>query len=399
MHVGVFFGDRPQDAGGGFTFTGEVFESLADVCGESHHQFSLICGASSAEAYAERLRNLPIRVVTYKQPGLLGRGLEMLRRYVPIFRRWAGPSPVERAARAAGVEFIWFACAGTVPVDLPYLTVVWDLQHRLQPYFPEVSAAGEWDTRELAYVWFLQRASVIIAGTLAGRDEIERFYQVPIERIRILPHPTPRFALNAPEKKLEGIPKKYGIPEHGFLLYPAQFWAHKNHVNLLLAIGELRDKHGLTVHLVLVGSDKGNLAHVQQRTRERGLSPQVHFLGFVPQDELVWLYRHALALVYVTLCGPENMPPLEAFALGCLVVASRVAGAEEQLGNAALLVDPKSPGHIAAAIKSIHDDAELRNLLTQRGRERALKWRGQDFVRGVFSILDEFEPIRRCWGR
>jgi len=146
--------------------------------------------------------------------------------------------------------------------------VVWDLQHRLQPYFPEVSAAGEWDTRELAYVWFLQRASVIIAGTLAGRDEIERFYQVPTERIRILPHPTPRFALNAPEKKLEGIPKKYGIPEHGFLLYPAQFWAHKNHVNLLLAIGELRDKHGLTVHLVLVGSDKGNLAQVQQRTRE-----------------------------------------------------------------------------------------------------------------------------------
>jgi len=38
-------------------------------------------------------------------------------------------------------------------------------------------------------------------------------------------------------------------------------------------------------------------------------------------------------------------------------------------------------------------------LLVARGRERALKWRGQDFVRGVFSVLDEFEPIRRCWGR
>jgi len=125
----------------------------------------------------------------------------------------------------------------------------------------------------------------------------------------------------------------------------------------------------------------------------------VHFLGFVPHDEFVWLYRHALALVYVTLCGPENMPPLEAFALGCPVVASRVAGAEEQLGNAALLVDPKSPKHVAEAIKAVHDDAELRHLLTQRGRERAPKWRGQDFVRGVFSVLDEFEPIRRCWGR
>jgi glycosyltransferase involved in cell wall biosynthesis len=129
-----------------------------------------------------------------------------------------------------------------------------------------------------------------------------------------------------------------------------------------------------------------------------GLSDHVRFLGFVSQDDLVSLYRHALALTYVSFFGPENLPPLEAFALGCPVIASNVAGAHEQLGDAALLVDPKSPAEIAEAIKAVYENTSLRELLVRRGLARACRWTGGDFVRGVFSLLDEFVPIRRCWG-
>jgi glycosyltransferase involved in cell wall biosynthesis len=111
------------------------------------------------------------------------------------------------------------------------------------------------------------------------------------------------------------------------------------------------------------------------------------------------LYRNALALTYVTFFGPENLPPLEAFALGCPVIASNVSGAQEQLGDAAMLVDPKDEEQIANAIKLVHDDLHVRRTLVERGIHRASKWTGEDFVRSVFSILDEFEPIRRCWGR
>jgi len=100
----------------------------------------------------------------------------------------------------------------------------------------------------------------------------------------------------------------------------------------------------------------------------------------------------------MTFFGPENLPPLEAFALGCPVIASNVSGANEQLGDAALLVDPKCPKEIAQAIKNLHDKPNLREDLIYRGSKRASIWTGKDFVRGVFSILDEFEAIRRCWG-
>ena len=124
--------------------------------------------------------------------------------------------------------------------------------------------------------------------------------------------------------------------------------------------------------------------------KELGLDEQVHFLGFVNQEDLPALYKQAFALTYLTLFGPENLPPLEAFALGCPVVASNVSGAEEQLGDAAMLVDPTSPEQVANAIRLLHDDNEMRQTLIARGLRRAGKWTVDDFVNGVFDILDDF---------
>jgi glycosyltransferase involved in cell wall biosynthesis len=92
--------------------------------------------------------------------------------------------------------------------------------------------------------------------------------------------------------------------------------------------------------VVFCGSDKGNESYIKQMAAELDLADQVKFLGFVPQEDLCSLYRNAFALTYVTFNGPNGLPPLEAFALGCPVVASKILG--EQLGDGALLVDLSS---------------------------------------------------------
>jgi glycosyltransferase involved in cell wall biosynthesis len=149
--------------------------------------------------------------------------------------------------------------------------------------------------------------------------------------------------------------------------------------------------------VVFAGSDKGNADYVRTFASQLQPSIDVSFLGFVPVEDLVALYRGAFALSYVTFFGPENLPTLEAFALGCPVVASDVSGAREQLGDAALFVDPRNPLEIAAAVKQLHDDESLRRTLIDKGRARAERWTAKDFVRGVFAAFDEFEPVRRCW--
>jgi glycosyltransferase involved in cell wall biosynthesis len=167
-------------------------------------------------------------------------------------------------------------------------------------------------------------------------------------------------------------------------------------VNLLLAAATLKREHQVDLPVVFVGSNKGTEECVREFAAQLQPSIDVAFLGFVPMKDLVALYRGAFALAYVTFFGPENLPPLEAFALGCPVIASDVSGAREQLGDAALFVDPRSPSQIAAAIKSLQDES-LRRSLIDKGRARAERWTAKDFVRGVFAALDEFEPVRRCW--
>jgi glycosyltransferase involved in cell wall biosynthesis len=123
---------------------------------------------------------------------------------------------------------------------------------------------------------------------------------------------------------------------------------------------------------------------------------RVRFLGFVETDELVRLYRGAHALTYLSFFGPENLPPLEAFALGCPVVQADVRGAREQLGDAALLVPPTDAAAIAEAVRRF-EDADLRDRMTEAGRDRAAGYTAEGYVRGVVDFLDEFEPVRSTW--
>ena len=89
-----------------------------------------------------------------------------------------------------------------------------------------------------------------------------------------------------------------------FLVYPAELSPHKNHVTLLEALARLRREHQVDLQLVLAGSDQGNKRFVLEQTAEMGLSDAVHLRGFVDRSEPVALYQHALALTYVSTCGP-----------------------------------------------------------------------------------------------
>jgi glycosyltransferase involved in cell wall biosynthesis len=298
--------------------------------------------------------------------------------------------------RRERLDFIYNPTPQTMYLEVPYITTIWDLQHRRQPQFPEVSAEGAWEAREQEFNRVLRRAACIITGTRAGQEELERFYGIPGERVEILPHPTPQSALEAGVRDPEGIRLKYGL-KRDFLLYPAQFWPHKNHVGLLRAVQLLQQQGTYAPDLVLVGSDQGNLPYVQQVSQDLNLRARVHILGFIPRTDLLDLYAAAQALVYVTYFGPENLPPLEAFALGCPVIASRVAGADEQLCDAALLVDPDSEADIAQAITRLYQDPALRTKLIERGRERAQRFTPERFVARVVGLLNRYAAQRRCW--
>ena len=398
MKVGIDFTNISEKVGGGYTFENEIFTAFLEEAHLSTHDYTIFSNNSNIEKAISRFNLSNVHFVRDPERGLVQRGLKrafsLLGHIFPkLYRRNESPY------RKYQIDIVLFFSPLRPALDLPYITTVWDLEHRKQPWFPEVSNIGEWCSREKGYLDTLGRASFILTGTECGKKEIMRFYTIPPDRIRVIPFPTPRFALNGINKvTTTNAVNKYGI-QGEYLFYPAQFWAHKNHINLLYSLKLLHERYGVKLSLVLVGSDKGNLTHVQKVIGELGLSNYIYFLGFVSQEEVIDLYKNALALVFVSFFGPDNLPPLEAFALGCPVVAARIPGSNEQLGDAALCVDPKNPEEIAHAVYLLYSDKQLRNQLIQKGFLRAIEWKGDDYIRAIFSLLDEFEHIRLCWDR
>ncbi|MFY9988709.1 MAG: glycosyltransferase, partial [Chthoniobacterales bacterium] len=87
----------------------------------------------------------------------------------------------------------------------------------------------------------------------------------------------------------------------------------------------------------------------------------------------------------------------EAFALGCPVVAGRIPGAEEQMGDAAILVDPTNHARWSDALISILQEKELRSTLVERGKKRAASFGPIDFARELLHLFDDFALYRRTW--
>jgi glycosyltransferase involved in cell wall biosynthesis len=400
MRIGLFMSHTDPRGGGGYTFEHEILTSLGTLAQESHHEFIIFSDESYATGNHKVLTNtagliyvkVPNRMIQIWHRFLYKALRKIPTRLCPYWRS----NLFDSYAKNHGVQFFLFFEAAHIPSDIPYAVVVWDIEHRLQPWFPELSLRGVWDSRELLYSTLLGRAAYVITGTKIGREQVEFFYRIPRQRIKILPHPTPFMDESELTPNTISLFERYGLKEN-FLLYPANFWAHKNHANLLMALKFMRETLDLSLTLAFTGHDMGNEPYIRQLSSSLGLDDQVSFLGFTSHQELVALYKNAFALAYLSFGGPENMPPLEGFALGCPVIAADIPGAKEQLEDAALFVDPKSPEQIAGAIKKLYDDPQLRETLITKGKERAIRFTGHDFVRGLFSIFDEFEPIRRCW--
>ncbi len=278
-------------------------------------------------------------------------------------------------------------------IGIPYIIAVHDLQHRLHPEFPEVSAYGEWSRREYLFRNCSRRAAAVLVESETGKNDVLRFYEVKKDNVHSLPYVAPFYLTNT---KGSDVVKKYGLPVR-YVFYPAQFWTHKNHVKLIEALALIKNGKGIEIPIVLVGTKRNAYHKTMKRVAELGIDKQIIYLGYVSDEDMVGLYQKAQALVMPTFFGPSNIPQLEAFLFGCPVITSDVPGIDEQVGDAAILVNPGSVESIADAIERIWNNEELRQDLIRKGHERIASWTPEHFFMAFQTIfLKTLDHLASC---
>lgn len=385
MRVGVFLGNHKPEIGGSFSFQDSLVQALNLVSTE--HVF-FVFSYSSVEFTKDN-----VHFISLCDKSLISRCFSFFKFHV--LKRLATYKRLNIYCKKYSLELVWFMTQAYEPVNIPYIYTVFDLEHRLQPFFPEVGNQEIWHDRESNFSSIIPRATYIISGTEAGKKQIVDFYNPEADRIKVIPFPVPVFTMSDLSRDL-GVLTKYSI-DREYLFYPAQFWPHKNHTCLLNALKILVEVHSFDMLLVFTGSDKGNMSFIRQQAIDLGIANRVLFIGFVSNEELAVLYQNAFALLYASLFGPDNLPPLEAFALGCPVIATNVAGAIEQMGDAALLVEPCNEHDFSNAVIKLKMNPALRDELIEKGRKRACRWTTIDYVTEVTRLINDFQQYRRCW--
>ena len=180
-------------------------------------------------------------------------------------------------------------------------------------------------------------------------------------------------------EQLEG---SYGLEFNEYLLFFGALEPKKN-------VGRLIESYllsGVDIPLVLVAGRGWNneaetrmiegLQDKQGSETRANHRPRrtVHRYDYVPFSLLVSLIRGARAVLFPSLYEGFGLPVLEAMVLGTPVVTSRESSIPEVAGDAALLVDPYSTDAIAAAIRAIVEDADLRAELSRRGQAQAMNF-------------------------
>jgi glycosyltransferase involved in cell wall biosynthesis len=214
-------------------------------------------------------------------------------------------------------------------VGAPATTTIHDLQHEAYPQF---FSRPQLTYRRHLYGRSVRSSRLVITVSEHVRDDLVERLGYPVERVRVIHHGVDH-ARFTPD----------GRTREPFLLYPANWWPHKNHELLLEAFALVRRERP-ELRLVLTGSD-----------HPPGLPDGVTSLGRVSDERLVELYRTTVALVFPSLYEGFGLPPLEAMACGCPVAVSQVGALPEVCGDAAVYFDPTSAEGIAQGIAEVLD--------------------------------------------
>lgn len=383
--VGLYLG-FPPEGGGAFQYAQSILAGLAAMPRE---RFEIVAAytntawATNLAAYADRIRAIPVSEGPLE--AIVRAGLRFGLPLGPWRRAARRIHPLTRKLLDQGCDLWLFPAQDiwTYAIPVPALGVVHDLMHRYERGFPEVSRFGLYGRRERHYRRLCACARGILVDSTVGKQQVIDAYGLAAEQIHILPYVAPGY-VQASGVEDRGL--SFELPER-FIFYPAQFWAHKNHLRLLEAMAAVSaaEPH---LHLVLAGSQKNAYEEVMQRVARLGLTDRVHVLGYVPDADMAVLYKRALALVMPTFFGPTNIPPLEAMAAGCPMAISNVYAMPEQVGDAALLFDPRSTEEMADAIRRLAADSALRARLVAAGRARVAQWGVPQFNQRLAQIVE-----------
>lgn len=238
----------------------------------------------------------------------------------------------------------------------------------------------------------VRRADHLLADSHHTAHDLQEQWQVAPERITVVQGAVDHnhFQPVTDPARLAAVRERYGIGTAPFILGLGTIQPRKNYTRLIEAFHQARQEARLP-HRLIIGGGKGWLYdNIYAKVQELGLAEQVHFPGFVADEDLPALYSAAEFYAYPSLYEGFGLTVVEALACGTPVLTADNSCLPEVGGPGALYVRAEDVGSIAQGIVRLAQEEPLRQQLRSAGLAHAANF---TWERSARRLLEAYERV------
>lgn len=226
-----------------------------------------------------------------------------------------------------------------------------------------------------------RRSDIIITVSDASKKDIEKYLQIPLDRIVVIHNGVTRLSSVASE-----LSKYPGNKD--YILYVGVLENAKNVDRLVEGYANLPQNIREKVDLKLAGREGNAYPRIMEIIKKYGLENNVHICGYMDDKGLDELYRQAFIFAYVSEHEGFGLPVLEAMQYGLPVLTANKTSLPEVAGNAALIVNTDVNSIIEGLVELISDD-DLRSDLAKKGISRVAEFSWQKSAKQTQDVYTD----------
>lgn len=221
-----------------------------------------------------------------------------------------------------------------------------------------------------------RKARKVVTVSEFCRTEIAEKWDIPADRIETT-HEAARRLFQPGKKKKSGPPT---------LLFVSAIHPRKNLDRLIRVWGRLKEGRFPDLRLKVVGPAGWSAAPDLRALKTAVAKGGAEWLGPQSDEQLKEAYQTATMLVYPSLYEGFGLPPVEAMACGCPVVASQSASLPEVCGEAAEYFDPTSDEEMSAKIAYLLGNERRRGELSRAGIAKSTEYSWEKMAEETAAI-------------
>lgn len=213
-----------------------------------------------------------------------------------------------------------------------------------------------------------QRADFIIAVSNNTKKDLMKYLKIPKEKICVIYNGVNHVVFKPREKA--GARAELGLSTNTNIILSVSSDEPRKNVETLIEAVHSLSKHTPNLQLFHIGALSNRCKKLINKFK---LKKFVKNFENVSEKELAYFYNAADIYVFPSFYEGFGLPPLEAMASGCPVIASNRSSIPEVVGNAGIMIDPNDSKELARRIEEVLADEDLRAKMIKKGLVQASK--------------------------